>query len=163
MKASSAVVMALAVSPLAVNAASPFQRRDSGGGGHDHGSSGGHGHAPQASSFGGNAGGSGYAAPAPSSGYDQPSSGYDQPSSGYDQPSTGYDQPSQGYGQVSSGYGEEEKDLSPIIIGILVLTGLSLLFPTYVSLTSVKRRKRGADQEEGKDRSKENRRHNRIK
>jgi len=37
-------------------------------------------------------------------------------------------------------------DLTPIIVGILVLTGLSLLFPTFVSLSTVNgRRKRSAE------------------
>ena len=145
------IVVALAVSPLAAQAASTFQRRDGAGGGHGGHGGGGHDHgAPQPQSFGGSAGGAGYAAPAPSSGYDQPSSGYQEPSSGYEQPAASYGGGGggSGYGQVSSGYGDEGKDLSPIIIGILVLTGLSLLFPTYVSLTSVRRRKR--DAEEGK-------------
>ena len=45
---------------------------------------------------------------------------------------------------------EETIDLSPIIIGVLVLTGLSLLFPTYVSLAT-SRRRRSADSTQGKD------------
>ena len=33
-------------------------------------------------------------------------------------------------------------DLTPIIIGILVLTGLSLLFPTYVTISGTGRKRR---------------------
>ena len=145
-------------------------RRDGSGGGHSHGgggSSGGHG-----GSSGGHGGGgsniqsasSNYQAPAssyqaPSSGYQSPSSGYQSPSSGYDSNNQGYNQPSSGYGGgggdnsygggvTGSGYGNEPSfpDLTPIILGILVLTGLSLLFPSYVSLTSVKRKRRDADE-----------------
>ena len=47
--------------------------------------------------------------------------------------------------------GVAELDLTPVIIGILVLTGLSLLFPTYVSLSSdATRRRRSADGSQGK-------------
>ena len=44
------------------------------------------------------------------------------------------------YGSV---YPEEETlpDLTPRIIGILIVTGLSILFPSFVSLTSVRRKR----------------------
>ena len=92
-----------------------------------------HGHDHEASS--------GYGAPAQS--YEEPAASYGAPAPSYGAPATGYGAPSDSYG-VS--YQEEEAlpDLTPIIIGILVLTGLSLLFPTFVSLSSV-RRKRDAD------------------
>jgi len=32
-------------------------------------------------------------------------------------------------------------DITPILIGVLVLTGLALLFPSYVTLTSVRRKR----------------------
>merc|ERR1711963_638891 len=68
-----------------------------------------------------------------------------EPASSYGAPETGYGAPSDSYGVSYGGYEEETlPDLTPIIVGILVLTGLSLLFPTFVSLTSV-RRKRDAD------------------
>merc|ERR1711963_659781 len=68
-----------------------------------------------------------------------------EPSSGYGAPSPSYSEPADSYGVSYGGYEEESlPDLTPIIVGILVLTGLSLLFPTFVSLTSV-RRKRDAD------------------
>lgn len=123
--------MVLAASPAAIQAVSVFQRRD---GDHPHGG-------------GGGGGGHGHAAAAPSSGYSEPSGGYSAPSTGYSEPSSSYG------GGGHTGYGGYEPalpDLTPIIVGILVLTGLSLLFPTYVSLTTV-RRKREAG-EEGKTR-----------
>ena len=66
------------------------------------------------------------------------------PAASYGAPAASYGEPAPSYG-VS--YQEEENfpDLTPIIIGILILIGLSLLFPTFVSLTSV-RRKRDADE-----------------
>ena len=81
----------------------------------------------------------------PSSGYGAPSPSYSEPAASYGAPETGYGAPSDSYGVSYGGYEEESlPDLTPIIVGILVLTGLSLLFPTFVSLTSV-RRKRDAD------------------
>ena len=70
---------------------------------------------------------SGYGPPAPASGYDQPASEY-----------VGY-QPS----------AEGAPDLTPILIGILVITGLALLFPSYVTLTAIRRRRRSTNDEEG--------------
>ena len=49
-----------------------------------------------------------------------------------------------------SGDGAALPDVTPLIVGIIVLTGLALLFPTYVSLTSVKRRKKRDSSQEGK-------------
>ena len=84
----------------------------------------------------------------PSSGYGAPSPSYSEPAASYGAPETGYGAPSDSYGVSYGGYEEESlPDLTPIIVGILVLTGLSLLFPTFVSLTSV-RRKRDADGKE---------------
>merc|ERR1711892_1205999 len=54
-------------------------------------------------------------------------------------PASGYGAPAPSYGAPEPSY--EEPDLTPIIIGILVLTGLSLLFPTYVTLTAVRRKR----------------------
>lgn len=73
-------------------------------------------------------------------------SGYGAPAASYGAPEPSYEEPAQEYAAAPS-YGAAEAavpDLTPIIIGILVLTGLSLLFPTYVTLTSV-RRKRSAE------------------
>ena len=78
-------------------------------------------------------------------------SGYGAPAPSYGAPEPSYEEPVQEYAAAPS-YGAAEAavpDLTPIIIGILVLTGLSLLFPTYVTLTSV-RRKRSAESTQGK-------------
>ena len=78
-------------------------------------------------------------------------SGYGAPAASYGAPEPSYEEPAQEYAAAPS-YGAAEAavpDLTPIIIGILVLTGLSLLFPTYVTLTSV-RRKRSAEGTQGK-------------
>lgn len=85
---------------------------------------------------------SGYGAPAQS--YQEPADSYGAPAASYGAPATGYGAPSDSYG-VS--YQEEEAlpDLTPIIVGILVLTGLSLLFPTFVSLSSVRRKRHAED------------------
>ena len=80
-----------------------------------------------------------YSAPAPS--YSVPAPSYSAPEASYGAPSTGYGAPS---------YEEEAGlDLTSIIIPLLALVGLSLLFPTYVSLTTV-RKKRDLDGSEGK-------------
>ena len=84
----------------------------------------------------------------PASSYGAPAPSYSEPAASYGAPETGYGAPSDSYGVSYGGYEEESlPDLTPIIVGILVLTGLSLLFPTFVSLTSV-RRKRDADGKE---------------
>ena len=73
-------------------------------------------------------------------GYDR-SASYEPPVAEYGAPATSYDAPAESYG-VS--YEEEAlPDLTPIIIAILALTGLSLLFPEIVDLT-VRRKKRHA-------------------
>jgi hypothetical protein len=69
--------------------------------------------------------------------YGAPEPAYGPPEPSYEEPSAGYSAPAPSYGAVE----EAVPDLTPIIIGILVLTGLSLLFPTYVTLTSVRRRR----------------------
>merc|ERR1712141_718410 len=78
------------------------------------------------------------------SGYGAPAQSYEEPAASYGAPETGYGAPSDSYG-VS--YQEEEAlpDLTPIIVGILVLTGLFLLFPTFVSLSSVRRKRHAED------------------
>lgn len=102
-----------------------------------------------------------YSAPAPS--YSAPAPSYTAPASSYSAPSTSYAAPSSSYGAPAASYGAPEVsyggtvyeedtgkgiDLTSIIIPILALIGLSLLFPTYVSLTTV-RKKRSGDQPEG--------------
>ena len=89
---------------------------------------------------------SGYGAPAQS--YEEPAASYGAPAASYGAPAASYGAPSDSYG-VS--YQEEEAlpDLTPIIVGILVLTGLSLLFPTFVSLSSVRRKRHAEDGKTG--------------
>ena len=63
----------------------------------------------------------------------------------------GYSVPGQSYHQ--SGYEATDvagsPDIAPILLGILVLTGLAILFPSYVNLTTV-RRKRSSEGIQGK-------------
>jgi len=98
-----------------VDALSVLQKRD-GAHAHDHA------HAEPAAAYG---------APAPAASYGAPAASYDEP------------EPAQSYGEPAPTYGAEEAalpDLTPIIIGILALVGLSLLFPTHVSIDSRKKR-----------------------
>lgn len=90
-----------------------------------------------------------YSAPAPS--YSAPAPSYSAPAPSYGAPAPSYSAPEASYGAPSYGSYEEEGgfDLTSIIIPILALIGLSLLFPTYVSLTSVKRKRREAGDFEG--------------
>merc|ERR1712226_1820939 len=63
-------------------------------------------------------------------------------------PSDGYGEPAASYGEPAPAYGAEEAalpDLTPIIIGIPALVGLSLLFPTFVSVSSRKKRSAAED------------------
>jgi len=79
---------------------------------------------------------SGYGAPPAT--YEEPAASYGAPAPSYGAPETGYGPPAETYGVPS--YEEEPlPDLTPIIVGILVLTGLSLLFPTFVSLSDVRK------------------------
>ena len=87
----------------------------------------------------------GYGAPAPS--YSAPAPSYSAPEPAYEAPDTGYGAPASSYGAPSyddaPSYGAQEEaglDLTSILIPILALLGLSLLFPTYVSVTSRKKR-----------------------
>lgn len=114
------------------------------GGGHAHGSGGGHAAAPS----------DGYGAPAasygaPAQSYGAPAPSYGAPAPSYGAPAPSYGAPSTGYGQEAS-YGYEEEggfDLTAIILPLLILLGLSLLFPGIVSVNV--RKKREA-MEEGK-------------
>merc|ERR1712110_1304452 len=88
-------------------------------------------------------GDSGYGAPAAT--YEEPAASYGAPAPSYGAPETGYGPPAETYGVPS--YEEEPlPDLTPIIVGILVLTGLSLLFPTFVSLATVRRKRHAEDE-----------------
>merc|ERR1711971_911900 len=69
--------------------------------------------------------------------------------SGYGAPAATYEEPAASYGAPAPSYGYEEEplpDLTPIIVGILVLTGLSLLFPPFVSLATVRRKRHAEDE-----------------
>lgn len=92
-----------------------------------------------------------------SSGYSPPSTGYEEPAhSAYDPPaqaySTGYDTPSTSYGEPSynepsygASYETPFPDITPIIIGILALLGLSLLFPNNVRIDNVRKKRSAAE------------------
>ena len=96
-----------------------------------------------------------YSAPAPSPSYSAPAPAYGAPEASYDAPASGYGPPSSGYGAPGGG-GFGGLDLTSIIIPIIALIGLSLLFPTYVSLSTVRRRRRSfANAHESKGRKKQ--------
>jgi len=89
-----------------------------------------------------------YSAPAPSyqPSYEAPQESYGAPQESYGPPSTGYETPS--YGGASSGYGEAASgglDLTSILIPILALLGLSLLFPTFVTINGTRRKREASD------------------
>merc|ERR1712170_112390 len=118
-------------------------RRD-GGGSHSHGSS-----SSSGSSYGAPEPSYGapepsYSAPAPS--YSAPAPSYGAPEPSYGAPEPSYGAPEASYGAPSYGYGTEEAsaglDLTSILIPILALLGLSLLFPTFVTINGTGRRKR---------------------
>ena len=107
-------------------------------------------HAAPAPSSGYSAPESSYAAPAPSysapapsyqPSYEAPQESYGAPQESYGPPSTGYETPSYG---SSAGYGEASTgglDLTSILIPILALLGLSLLFPTFVTINGTRRKR----------------------
>eukprot|EP00095_Tigriopus_kingsejongensis_P012231 snap_masked-scaffold87_size395581-processed-gene-0.7 protein:Tk12231 transcript:snap_masked-scaffold87_size395581-processed-gene-0.7-mRNA-1 annotation:"hypothetical protein DAPPUDRAFT_309288" len=135
------------------------------GAGHSHGSqqaapasssAGGSYGSPQAPSYSAPAAPS-YSAPAPS--YSAPAPSYSAPAApSYGAPEPSYSAPSPSYGSPAepsyhaTGYGDEPSgggfDLTALIIPLLALIGLSLLFPTFVSLTTVRKR-RAVDEGEG--------------
>lgn len=114
---------------------------------------GGHGHSSAPSSGGSQYGAPAapsYSAPSPSPSYSAPAPSYSAPEPSYSAPSPSYGSPEPSYGAPVTGYEEPAGlDLTSILIPLLALIGLSLLFPTYVSLTSVKRKRRDAEDEEG--------------
>ena len=81
-----------------------------------------------------------YGAPAPAPSYGVPTPSYGAPAPSYGAPAPSYETPSTGYGLVptgyeTTGYGEEEGfDFTPLIILMIGVIGLSLLFPTYVTI-----------------------------
>merc|ERR1712226_1052860 len=77
-----------------------------------------------------------------------PADGYAEPAASYDAPAASYGEPAPSYGEPAPSYGAAEADLpdlTPIIIGILALVGLSLLFPTFVSVSARKKRSAAED------------------
>ena len=108
---------------------------------------------------------SGYDAPAtgygaPDTGYGAPDTGYGAPDTGYGAPDTGYGAPATGYGAPDTGYGAPSYGggggkfnldiLGPLlwpIMAALLFVGLSLLFPTIISVdNSLGRKKRSLAQ-----------------
>jgi len=82
-----------------------------------------------------------YAAP------DVPATSYNAPAPSYSAPAPSYGAPAQSYAPPSYvAYEDDTKfpDVTFIIVGILIVTGLALLFPTYVSVST--RKKRDADE-----------------
>ena len=91
-------------------------------------------------------------------GYGAPPASYEPPAAEYGAPATSYDAPAESYGvsygSSGVGYGEEEAlpDLTPILVAMLTLAGLSLLFPQIVCVAAgtggtapCRRKKRHAD------------------
>ncbi len=138
---------------LAISAASAANivKRD-GDHGHGHGGGGGGGGHAAAPSDGYGAPAQSYGAPAQS--YGAPAQSYGAPAPSYGAPAPSYSAPSSGYGEVQ-GYEEEGGfDLTVIIIPLLILLGLSLLFPGIVSVDT--RRKREAVEGAGKTHAQHN-------
>jgi len=134
--------LAASVSAEDIDAIYPnaLYRRD-GGGSHSHSSS------SSSSSYG--APEPSYSAPAPSYGapepsYSAPAPSYSAPAPSYGAPEPSYGAPEPSYGAPSYGYEEASAglDLTSILIPILALLGLSLLFPTFVTINGTGRRKR---------------------
>lgn len=87
-------------------------------------------------------------ASAPASGYGAPAQSYEPAAQSYSAPASDYASPSSGYGVSDdasygvSGYGAEEGgfDISTLIIPLLIIAGLSLLFPTITTVSVRKKR-----------------------
>ena len=103
-------------------------------------------------------------AAAPASGYEEPAASYGAPAASYGAPApaASYGAPAATYGAPATSYEPSAPtyesdaalpDLTPIIIGILALVGLSLLFPTFVSLTSVRRKRSAAEGKRDRERT----------
>lgn len=92
----------------------------------------------------------GYGAPeesygAPTSSYGAPAASYDAPAASYDAPAQSYDAPSYAASAPAS------VDLTVILLPVLALIGLFLLFPTYVSLSTVRRKREAEDEDVASD------------
>jgi hypothetical protein len=87
-----------------------------------------------------------YGAPAAPS-YSAPAPSYSAPAPSYSAPAESYDAPAETYGAPAPSYGAPSYEAAPafdlkiILIPIIALIGLFLLFPTYVSLTTVRRKR----------------------
>ena len=93
----------------------------------------------------------------------EPSSGYEEPDIGYKSPSASYGTPAYSYEALSTSYGVDEPsyepsylpsydsyhqvfpDLTPILIAVLALIGLSLMFPNNVRIDSVRKKRSAAE------------------
>merc|ERR1712073_101231 len=95
--------------------------------------------------------GSSYSAPAPS--YSAPAPSYSAPEPSYGAPEPSYGAPEPSYSAPSYGYEEASAglDLTSILIPILALLGLSLLFPTFVTVSGGRRKRDVLDEDEGPD------------
>ena len=91
-----------------------------------------------------------YSAPAPTYGPPEPSYGapapsYSVPTDAYASPDTGYAAPQTGYASPVSSYGAGDVkgglDLTSILIPLLALLGLSLLFPTFVTVNGTRKKR----------------------
>jgi hypothetical protein len=143
--------LAAVVSAEDIDAIYPHQlyRRDGGSHSHSSSSSGGSAYGAPEPSYSAPAPSYGapepsYSAPAPSYGAPEPSYGAPEPSYGAPEPS--YSSPSYGYEEASGGL-----DLTSILIPILALLGLSLLFPTFVTVNGTRKKRDVMDEDEGPD------------
>jgi len=136
-----AAICAVALVGSSLTEAARLQKRD-----------GDHAHAAPASSYGAPAPSSSYGAPsssygAPAASYSAPAPSYSAPAASYDAPAPSYGAPQTSYGQVSYEEDAGFPDLTFIIVGILIVTGLSLLFPTYISVSASGRKKRDIEED----------------
>lgn len=148
--AMAALAAAVTADDVSAVYADTLYRRD--GGSHSHSSSGGGAYGAPEPSYG--APEPSYSAPSPSysapaSSYGAPEPSYSAPSPSYGSPEPSYGAPEPSYGAPSYGYEEAGAglDLTSILIPILALLGLSLLFPTFVTINGTGRRKREAGDE----------------
>jgi len=74
--------------------------------------------------------------------------GYGAPEPSYAEPEEVYGPPEPSYGAPVSYGAETGLDLTTLIIPLLALVGLFLLFPTYVTLTSVRRKREAGEENE---------------
>ena len=91
----------------------------------------------------------GYEAPSHQSSYDPPAASY----SSYDTPSTSYGEPSYEQSSYETSSYNPLPDITPIIVGILALLGLSLLFPNNVRIDNVRRKRSSGEGKRVKSRN----------